>query len=168
MAGDDHFSGGDCDTTSFATFQTTRTSQSIQDTLSRLSEAIPGASRLSLSDTLPSNTATDVDGISNTSDLVEDFLGLEDVTANACSENERPPSFPESERYLDLYKRTRMYIQAYKYGLKIQFPLYDPKSGTLEVTSGYGRISERIHMLAMALGLSLHPLSSMSSLTSCR
>lgn len=155
MAGDGHSSSDDSDTSSLATFQTTRTSQSIEDTLSRLSEAIPGVSRLSLIDNLRSNTATDVDDISNTSDLVEDFLQLEDVTANACSENERRPSSPEIKRFSDRGIKEYSPYQIHDRSV-VQFILYDPKSGTLELMVFHWLASRKFRE---ALGLLLHPLS---------
>ena len=82
---DDNF--GSDDTNSVATFQTTRTSQTIRDNIWQLSRAMPCALELSLADNRPPNTAIGIDDSLNTSDLVERFLHQQEEAASACSEN---------------------------------------------------------------------------------
>lgn len=83
---DDNF--GSDDTNSVATFQTTRTSQTIRDNLLQLSRAMPCALELGLTDNLPPKTAIGIDDSLNTSDLVERFLQQQEEAASACAEND--------------------------------------------------------------------------------
>ncbi|KAA6414704.1 MAG: hypothetical protein FRX48_01454 [Lasallia pustulata] len=83
---DDNFSSDD--TNSVATFQTTRTSQTIRDNLLQLSRAMPCALELGLTDNLPPKTAIGIDDSLNTSDLVERFLQQQEEAASACAEND--------------------------------------------------------------------------------